>query len=81
MPQDVNISSYTAANIKHSTSDIADFKFYDKSTFSVTQGFTARKDTDKGIWFTGHYGSAGFKALSGDTDFFKYEGNIYIGLH
>ncbi len=74
--QDVNISSYTAANIKHSTSDIADFKFYDKSTFSVTQGFTARKDTDKGIWFTGHYGSAGFKALSGDTDFFKYEGNI-----
>lgn len=73
---DTNISSYTAANIRHSTSDIADFKFYDKSTFSVTQGFTARKDTDRGIWYTGHYGSAGFKALSGDTDFFKYEGNI-----
>ena len=73
---DTNISSYTAANIKHSTSDIADFKFYDKSTFSVTQGFTARKDTERGIWYTGHYGSAGFKALSGDTDFFKYEGNI-----
>lgn len=74
--QDANISSYTAANIRRSTSDIAGFEFYDKSTFSLTQGFTARKDTEKGIWFTGHYGSVGFKGLGGDTDFFKYEGNI-----
>lgn len=74
--QDMNISSYTSANIKHSTSDIADFKFYDKSTFSISQGFTARKDTQRGIWYTGHYGSVGIKGLGGDTDFFKYEGNL-----
>lgn len=71
-----NISSYSSANFKKSTSDIMDYKYYDKSTFSVTQGFTARKDTDRGIWYTGHFGSAGFKALSGDTDFLKYEGNL-----
>lgn len=71
-----NVSSYSSANFKKSTSDIMDFKYYDKSTFSLTQGVTARKDTDRGIWYTGHFGSAGFKALSGDTDFLKYEGNI-----
>lgn len=74
--QGFNLSSYTAGNIKHSTTDISGFKLYDISTFSVTQGFTAKKDTERGIWYTGHYGSVGFKALGGDEDFFKYEGNI-----
>ena len=74
--QGLNISSYTAGNIKRSTTDIAGFDIYEKNTFSVTQGFTARKDTERGIWYTGHYGSFGFKALSGDEDFMKYEGNI-----
>lgn len=71
-----NISSYSSANFKKSTSDIMDYKYYDKSTFSLTQGLTARRDTDRGIWYTGHFGSVGFKALSGDTDFLKYEGNV-----
>ncbi len=73
---DMNISSYTAANLKHSSTDISGIKIYDMNTFSVTQGFTGRKDTEKGVWYTGHYGSAGFKALSGDENFFKYEGNL-----
>lgn len=74
--QGFNLSSYTAGSIKHSTTDISGYKLYDLSTFSVTQGFTAKKDTERGIWYTGHYGSVGFKALGGDEDFFKYEGNI-----
>lgn len=71
-----NLSSYTSGNLKHSTTDISGFKLYDINTFSVTQGFTAKKDTERGIWYTGHYGTAGIKALGGDEDFFKYEGNI-----
>ena len=74
--EDANISSYTSVNWKRSTSDIADFKIYDKNSFSLSQGFTARKDTQRGIWYTGHYGSVGMKAMNGDYDFFKYEGNI-----
>ena len=74
--QDANITSYTAANLKHSTTDISGLKISDINTFSLTQGFTGRKDTEKGIWYTGHYGSIGFKALGGDEDFLKYEGNI-----
>ena len=74
--QDANITSYTAANLKHSTTDISGIKISDINTFSLTQGFTGRKDTERGIWYTGHYGSVGFKALGGDEDFFKYEGNI-----
>ena len=73
---DFNISSYTSGNLKRSTTDISGIKLLDIGTFSVTQGLTARKDTQRGIWYTGHYGSVGFKALGGDEDFFKYEGNI-----
>ena len=71
-----NISSYSSVNFKKSTSDIMGYKYYDRGTFSLTQGLTAKKDTDKGIWYTGHFGSVGMDALSGDTDFFKYEGNV-----
>lgn len=74
--QDFNFTSYTASNIKRSTTDISGYKLPTLSTFSVTQGFHAKKDTEKGIWYTGHYGVAGFEALGGDEDFFKYEGNI-----
>ena len=74
--QDFNLTSYTASNIKRSTTDISGYKLPTLSTFSVTQGFHAKKDTEKGIWYTGHYGTAGFEALGGDEDFFKYEGNI-----
>lgn len=74
--QDFNLTSYTASNIKRSTTTISDYKLPTLSTFSVTQGFQAKKDTEKGIWYTGHYGTAGFEALGGDEDFFKYEGNI-----
>lgn len=74
--EDMNISSQTSVNWKRSTSDISDFKIYDKNSFSISQGFTLKKDTEKGIWFTGHYGSVGIKALNGDYDFFKYEGNL-----
>lgn len=74
--QDFNLTSYTASNIKRSTTDISGYKLPTLSTFSITQGFHAKKDTEKGIWYTGHYGTAGFEALGGDEDFFKYEGNI-----
>ncbi len=77
---DFNLGSYTSANIKRSTTDISGVKLPTLGTFSLTQGFTARKDTEKGIWYTGHYGSVGFEALGGDEDFFKYEGNI-MRLH
>lgn len=72
----LNISSYTGASLKNSTTNIGNFKLYDMSTFSITQGFTGRKDTAKGIWYTGQYGSVGFKALGGDENFFKYTGNL-----
>ena len=77
---DFNLSSYSAASIKRSTTDISGVKLPTLGTFSLTQGFTARKDTERGIWYTGHYGSVGFEALGGDEDFFKYEGNI-MRLH
>lgn len=73
---DFNLNSYTSANIKHSSTDITGVKILENDTFSVTQGFTARKDTKRGIWYTGHFGSAGFKAFSGDDEFLKYEGNL-----
>ena len=71
-----NLNTYTAANIKHSSTDMVGIKLLENDTFSLTQGFTARKDTEKGIWYTGHFGSIGFKALSGDNEFLKYEGNL-----
>lgn len=71
-----NLSSYTSANIKRSTTDIAGFKLPSLGTFSLTQGFNAKKDTEKGIWYTGHFASVGMEAFGGDEDFFKYEGNI-----
>lgn len=74
--EDMNITSHTAVNLKRSTSEISDFKIYDKNSFSLSQGITAKKDTERGIWYTGHYGSVGMKALNGDYDFFKYEGNL-----
>lgn len=74
--QGFNLSSYTASSIKRSTTDISGVKLPSLGTFSVTQGFNAKKDTERGIWYTGHYGSVGFEALGGDEDFFKYEGNI-----
>lgn len=74
--QDFNLSSYTSANIKHSSTDITGIKILENDTFSLTQGFSARKDTERGIWYTGHFGSIGFKAFSGDDEFLKYEGNL-----
>lgn len=74
--QDFNLTSYTASNIKRSTTDISGYKLPTLSTFSVTQGLHAKKDTEKGIWYTGHYATGGFEALGGDEDFFKYEGNL-----
>ncbi len=73
---DFNLNSYTSANIKHSSTDLTGIKILENDTFSITQGFTARKDTERGIWYTGHFGSAGFKAFSGDDEFLKYEGNL-----
>ena len=73
---DLNLSTYTSANWKRSTTDFADVRIYETNLFSVTQGFTARKDTEKGIWYTGHYGSAGIKGVGGDENFWKYEGNV-----
>lgn len=73
---DFSLNSYTSANIKHSSTDLMGIKILENDTFSLTQGFSARKDTERGIWYTGHFGSIGFKAFSGDDEFLKYEGNL-----
>lgn len=75
--QDFNLSAYLAGNIKSSNTEISNFKIYDMSTYSTTQGLTARKDTERGVWYTGHYLSEGiYKGMSFDDTYMKYEGNM-----
>lgn len=75
--QDFNLSAYLAGNIKSSNTEISNFKIYDMSTYSITQGLTARKDTERGVWYTGHYLSEGiYKGMSFDDTYMKYEGNM-----
>lgn len=75
--QDANISAYLAGNIKSSNTKISGIRIYDMNTYSVTQGLTGRKDTQRGVWYTGHYLSEGiYKGMTQDDTYLKYEGNL-----
>ena len=72
----MSLNSYTAGNIKLTSTDVSDITLFKTRTYSGTQGFNARWDTPKGIWLTGHYGTVGYFDSDGNNDvFFKYEGN------
>lgn len=72
----MSLNSYTAANIKLTSTDVSDITLFKTRTYSGTQGLNARWDTPKGIWLTGHYGTVGYFDSDGHNDaFFKYEGN------
>lgn len=72
----MSLNSYTAGNVKLTSTDISDITLFKTRTYSGTQGFNARWDTPKGIWLTGHYGTVGYFDSDGLNDvFFKYEGN------
>lgn len=73
---DFTLDSFSSANFKYSTTFFDKSEIDDTNVFSLTQGFSLRKDTPKGIWYSGHYASVGMYMLSGQHNFFKYEGNI-----
>lgn len=72
----MSLNSYTAANVKLTSTDASDITLYKTRTYSGTQGLNARWDTPKGIWLTGHYGTVGYyDSDNKDGVYFKYEGN------
>lgn len=75
------LNSYTAGNVKLTSTDISDMTLFKTHTYSGTQGINARWDTKRGIWLTGHYGTVGYFDSDGlNRVYFKYEGNG-IRLH
>lgn len=74
---DLAFNSYTAANFKNSKTFFSDIPIYTSKTFSGTQGFTVRKDTKKGIWYSGHYATVGYMdTIPAKEMYWKYEGNV-----
>lgn len=73
---DLTLDSYSSANFKYATTFFDRNEIGDSNVFSLTQGLKIRKDTKKGLWYSGHYASVGMHMLSGQNNFFKYEGNI-----
>jgi len=72
----MSLNSYTAGNVKLTSTDASDITLYKTHSYSGTQGINARWDTPKGIWLTGHYGTVGYFDSQGlNRVFFKYEGN------
>lgn len=72
----MSVNSYTAGNIKLTSTDLSDITLFKTRSYSGTQGINARWDTEKGIWLTGHYGTVGYFDSDGlNRAFFKYEGN------
>lgn len=74
---DLAFNTYTAGNFKYSKTYFSDIPIYNSKTFSGTQGFTVRKDTKKGIWYTGHYATVGYMdTIPAHEMYWKYEGNV-----
>lgn len=74
---DFSLTSYTAGNFKTTKTFFSDVPIYRSKTASGTQGFTLRKDTKRGIWYTGHYASVGYMdTIPAHDMYWKYNGNI-----
>lgn len=74
---DLTFTSYTAGNFKTTNTYFSDVPIYRSKTASGTQGFTLRKDTKRGIWYTGHYASVGYMdTIPAHDIFWKYNGNL-----
>ncbi len=74
---DMSLSTYTAGNYKRSKTYFTEVPIFDTSVYSGTQGITLRKDTKRGIWYTGHYVTVGYYDTEASHDvYYKYEGNL-----
>lgn len=74
---DMSLSTYTAGNFKQSKTYFTNVPIFDTTVYSGTQGITLRKDTKRGIWYTGHYVSVGYYDTEASHDvYYKYEGNL-----